>query len=584
MRWGKLLGSLFVVILVGACARQPTPLEEYLQGRVEGPVAYIPDIQVLTIAERVPVNNDGTFQALTPTDGINTLMVVSPESQRPLMLGIFFPEKYYRPGIARFVGVAPVVDAESTALALVLMNPFFVGVSDKSRAEMAEVIVSLPEFQDLVNAIEKAADEDPYRVLDASRHPEIYRMAVDILPRALEARFGTSEIRYRRSGVTIDDSRPWVECPDGTSINFINPTMVYYWADIVQYDFVNAGASCADPAEHYILPKTRFYDLTCVFEDISCVLDLFQVPPEDTPMDNFPPGEAHLVSMYKGFGDYTIGPATCGAKKYAMLANLWQAIKYILTLATSAGNLLPEGHLVVTGLNAIMDESKQAEFKEALHSLDMWTAIDYIMGIVGLFKDQIVSYLADQFGADAADTLLSAASTVLADVFKFASMAYELSSRTGPFFYDLLTVPEYSAYFVDPDGGCLVDGTPIIVKTLPSIISPGGKLVLLGFFFGNDKTAGTVYVGGTEAPVVFDWRETNITVQVPLNVVNNAVYVVVNGKKSNVIRMRIKTSGAAQDEGGGCVMAGEGASVHPLYGLIFLLPGLTILALRRRFR
>lgn len=580
---------IFILIFLSACFREPTPVGDVFAGRVYlSQNVDLEGLRVVNISSVVPVQGDGTFITSLPLQGIETMMVIREGSSKPLLLGIIFPEHLYRPSLHRFFSSYGnvVVDAESTALALVLMNPFFVGVSEKSRAEMAEVIVSLPEFQNLVRVIERTCEEDPYRVLDGSAHPEIFIMATDLLPRALEAKFGTSDIRYRRSGVSVDNSRPWVECTGGSSIKFLNPTMVYYWADIVYYNTQQGGANCANPSTHFILPKTRFYDLTCVFEDISCVLDLFQVPPEDTSMNNFPSG-TNLVAMYKGFGDYTVGVVECGGKGNAMLANIWQSIKYVLALATSWGNLLPEGHLVVTGLNAIFDETKRAEFKEALNTMDMWTIIGYVINIISLFKDQILSYLQNQFGSDAASTFLNAATSILGDIFRFATMAYELTSRTGPYFYDLVSMAEYSAYFVNTSQGCLVDGNPIIMKVFPQNVSPGSKVVISGFFFGTQNSS-KAYIGqcgnaNSEAIAIYSWSDVSAVVKAPLSANGNEVCIINNGKQSNIIRVRFSTPSAVQDSGG-CVYSGKKSESFPLYAFVFFIPALIIPGLKRAFK
>jgi hypothetical protein len=504
----RVLVSLGLIILFSSCGEKGTI---DLAGRTSLPTKLI----VLTPFTEAEVDDSLRFIAEVP-EFVPSVSIVKNSEGETVLLGYTIPDHLAKDGLEEFAYSSKrVIGPRSTAAALVVMNPIFLGVEDRTKIEVLKRVVKSSEFEQLVKKIEDAIKKDGS--ISLSKHEDIYILAAQVVKSVVD----TSEIGEVRGAVTIDRNAPWFETyyNNGvrSGIKFFNPKMVYYWAG------VRTQQNGDEIDHHWLLPKLRIIDLS--IENL-LRFDL-SADPKETVWNNFPCEEAFkLITMYKGFRGYLdlnmfTGPLN--AERRALLANTWQGIKYVLALVTSV-DVLPDGHLVVSGLDYILNPNAQSAYEnlmEAIKSYDIWDIISAVINLISMFKDPIKNYLFSSFGQNVSDSFLSAALGVIGNVAGIAVKVYNLTTQTIPFFYDFIDAPEEVRYWAS---NCAItdSGPPLISFIKPDYVVTGKTLSIWGSSFGEVKGKIKIYfpnsnelVATVDPNLITMWLDTFITFYTP---------------------------------------------------------------------
>ena len=575
----KVLLTVGLILVFSSCGEKGTI---NLAGRTSLPAKLV----VLTPFTEAEVDENLRFIAEVP-EFVPSVSIVKNAEGETVLLGYTIPDHLAKDGLEEFAySNKRIIGPRSTAAALIVMNPIFLGVEDWAKIEVLRRVVKSSDFEKLVDGIEDAIRKDGS--ISLSKHEDIYILSAEIVKSVVES----SEIGEVRGAVTIDYNAPWFETyyNNGvrSGIKFFNPKMVYYWAGVREQQ------NGEEIDHHWLLPKLRIIDLS--IENL-LRFDL-SADPKETIWNDFPCDQQvyKLVSMYKGFRGYLdlnmfIGPLN--AERRALLANTWQGIKYVLALVTSV-SILPDGHLVVLGLDYILNPNAQSAYQnlmEAIKSYDIWDIISAVISLISTFKVPIKDYLFSSFGQDVSDSFLSAALGVIGDIAGIAIKVYNLTTQTIPFFYDFIDAPEEVRYWAL---NCAVtdSGPPLISFIKPNYVVTGKTLSVWGSSFGEAKGNINIYLPNSNEKVavvgpdlITMWLDTFITCYIPNLAAGSYEFTVAKslpgGREIESIKFpfNVVLPGMGPGEGGGgggggCTYTGRhhgGLSPLLILPLIFIL-------------
>jgi len=132
------------------------------------------ELKILTNIQCVSVNDNGLFSAkgaVSIATGGATLIIAVNSAGNPVLLKSFRNDGTNQS--------AP-ISVETTADALVFIEPIFIGLSDSSRNLAREKYLTHSKTTELIKAIESAIKSDPNNPLNAGAHPDIYSLATII--------------------------------------------------------------------------------------------------------------------------------------------------------------------------------------------------------------------------------------------------------------------------------------------------------------------------------------------------------------------------------------------------------------------
>ena len=579
----KVLVSMGLIFLFASCGEKGTI---DLAGKTSLPT----NLVVLTLFTEAEVDSSLRFVTEVP-ESIPSVSIVKNADGEVVLLGYTIPDHLAKDGLEEFAYSSKrVIGPRSTAAALIVMNPLFLGVEDWVKIEVLKRIVKTSDFEKLVRKIEDAIRKDGS--ISLSKHEEIYVLSAEIVKNVVD----TSEIGEIKGAVTIDYNAPWFETyyNNGvrSGIKFFNPKMVYYWAGVREQQ------NGEEIDHHWLLPKLRIIDLS-----IENLLRFeLLADPKETIWDTFPcEGSFKLISMYKGFRgclDLNMFNGPINAERRALLANTWQGIKYVLALVTSV-SILPDGHLVVLGLDYILNPNAQSAYEnlmEAIKSYDIWDIISAVISLISTFKDPIKDYLFSSFGQDVSDSFLSAALGVIGDIAGIAIKVYNLTTQTIPFFFDFIDAPEEVRYWAL---NCAItdSGPPLISFIKPNYVVTGKTLSVWGSSFGEAKGKINIYLPNSNEKVaeigpdlITIWLDTFITCYIPPLAAGSYEFTIAkplpgDGEVEsikfpfNVVLPGMGPGGSGG--GGGCVYTGRNAhGLSPL--LVIPLLFITLYRLRKK--
>nr|WP_321406404.1 hypothetical protein [uncultured Carboxylicivirga sp.] len=118
------------------------------------------------------------------------------------------------------------VNDSTTALGLLLINPYLMGTEQEQRKEYLDQAVKEDKFPLLIKAIVKARKSYPNDPLNIDQQPEIYQMVNDILMSTIEKLASNEpDLKYGEKTLEIIDL-------DNNKVGFKNYRHVFYAADI----------------------------------------------------------------------------------------------------------------------------------------------------------------------------------------------------------------------------------------------------------------------------------------------------------------------------------------------------------------
>jgi len=222
---------LFLIPLVacddgpsGPSAEDPRPIPTvYLSGTLElseGCTVDYSDLKVLSFADSDEISAEGRYRLQVPvTSSHQLLLFVTKEEEESVYICIIDP-----------VSESVISDDSTTALALLLMNPYLLDAESGYRDEFMSSAVTHPEFSSLVSMLQAAYAANARTALSYSSNPLIYQLASQISKETFETLGG----RWTFSGGDWGEVPQVIDAPGG-DIAFVNSRSIFYTAAVYEW-------------------------------------------------------------------------------------------------------------------------------------------------------------------------------------------------------------------------------------------------------------------------------------------------------------------------------------------------------------
>lgn len=557
LRGGLFLVSLAIVTAGFGCAPKGNdkvvivPQAEgsgALALRVPNPSLYR-KLEVQTWMGRYPIQSNGSFQAEFPDLNQDVRFAFVSLKDRPhdaLYYAYYFPPQYETPRLKKFI-YRPgnlLVDGESTALTMVLLNPLLFHSTVEQRALIADRALAHPLFRELVNKIEDLRTLSPETPIRYETTPDLFFLSSRILIETMKqiAEELPDEVpspTYTPQGISYDYDMAYPQNTD-TAFKFINPKMAHYVAGaVVAGDNTNTFV-----AETYIPGKERWLRI-----DISIFppkLKVEVVPPVEVDPEGMNDG-AFIVHIYKGFQfdlPFQTLWNTPPARK-AMVANIYAAWAMMIALAGDITEILVNvfyggvGAKQLGGFIRFIDQ-KLFQYNNQVPVQNLWNVVqtrDRVQTINSMY-DVFVAVLpairqtleerAQQLYGDASGTngTMSQIGTIFSAVWSLVSgggivnAIIDITTQIIPFYYDLFTAHGYSAYPVFNMHIQELPNNPTISRVYPTTVFNGKNASAVGFGFGS--TPGKIFVTGSknggnpyQLDAILSWSPAQILFKMP---------------------------------------------------------------------
>jgi hypothetical protein len=432
-----------ILIVTLACCSEKCPLEPFrdtcgdLYGKVcppEGVELKPYRTGVLSLTGSCGLNCDLSF-CLPALEGTGTgVLVVTVEDTVPVMLSYVFPDFIGLDGNEVPVDLGPElhgvvltssggvkISAASTALALVMLNPFFGGTTVQERVWFASHIARHRLFEDLTADVAESMRAFPKTIFDGDVNPGVYEKVVQIL--------------WDLVCLEVDDERePETRGPHVAPWDL-------YTVDLLNHKFVDYGVTvgpdgAAEPDSVFLLPGRRITGIANPARPDHFVYPL--------------PDGRFTFEFFKGFkgfpAEYRLDPSHPGG--LATMANTEHAIGRVVTMLAGIekGDLpgnLDEG-----------DASFVDALSEAVESGDVGQVVALCLEHVGDNPEDLSGW----FGTTLDD--LGATRHIMAATREIISTNMEYigdsDARFYLHFYESLVYPVHSL----DETVCMVDGYP----------------------------------------------------------------------------------------------------------------------------
>jgi len=178
-------------------------------------------LDVLSFAERVPVDASGAFTVLVPDTDLPQALLVMGGGPSPVLLGWVEPQDG-----------AVVVNCESTARALTLLNPFMTMFSPSDRETVVEEASVHYAWDELVAGVEAVVSSSSVGRISEACEPGVFQMAAGV---ALDV------LVYYPQGL-LPLTSPWLEdVPGSANVACVNPTAIFWGFRFATEDGTESG-------------------------------------------------------------------------------------------------------------------------------------------------------------------------------------------------------------------------------------------------------------------------------------------------------------------------------------------------------
>lgn len=210
---------------------EPPPVSGTVEGQVDEALSSILDFSTLSVVmpgSATSVTGDGAFSTAFhdgATDSLESAIVTVLQGGAPVLFSVAFSDNAAHP-----LGARPTLGARSTALALVLMNPLFIGAHDQARLDIATWALQDAGFSSLVADVETALQNAASTYLDTTTtYTGIYSKAAQIAINIFDAQ-STSTPQKQAVGV------PYLEMVEDNRLRIVNPCNIHFGVGIKHYE------------------------------------------------------------------------------------------------------------------------------------------------------------------------------------------------------------------------------------------------------------------------------------------------------------------------------------------------------------
>lgn len=417
----------------GPGTEDPRPIPTvYLSGTLElseGCTVDYSDLKVLSFADSDEISADGKYRLQVPiTSSQQQLIFVTKEEEEPVYVAIIDP-----------VSESVFGNDSTTALALLLMNPYLLEAETGYRDEFINVAVTHHEFSSLVSMLRSAYSHDARTALSYSVNPQIYQLASDISKETFETLGG----RWT-SGKDEWGEAPQIIDASGTDIAFVNSRSIFYTAAVYEWeeppmtmqDLVTVDCwqglyemSWGWPATYVPIPANTQYDLG----DGYFMVELFRM------------GDA-TYSNPSGWWSTPEGRALALNTARTVLFFIEQYSGYLggynADQAQTLINNLDIPAYLVTDLENAIEEENTLAFVKSYGEL-----VRYVSAIVARWF---------WAGTETSETLvyLDGISVLMSNTCQGFTASGHTTSE-GTFFWDFIHAPDHIVYYVAQEGDSL---------------------------------------------------------------------------------------------------------------------------------
>ncbi len=464
------LAAVFILMLVFSCkdagtntdkppaATSPYELETRT-GQVvlpDGATIAAGDLEVVSSSSTADVNADGSFSVeATKADQYQLLFFRSKTSQKIVLLGVYDP-------------TTQTVSANdsSTALAMILFNPYLLYSTQTDRQNYLEMAKTEDTFAQLVQKLDEAYLADAEKALDYDSNPAIFQLAAQLMKEDMQ---NLSQGGNQLHKAAVSSAPPAIQDVAGTPIQFVNERHVYYAAGIYPNDGAQSDVVSIDRVESIIdyyfgwppyvygQPAVTDYDLGNGYFKVYVTKggDFSTLGQWNTPEGRATTMNAAQMVIY--MIDLIMGHTPLGdPQKFGEYFTLDAGVAYALTSDIVQGNMTQ----MMTDLGDMMKNNSQAV------ALWVWQG----------------------YQADGAQAFMTAASDIFSKVtFVFEILGY--GNEQAPFIWDLIFAQRDVTYYVTQQDGAIVSTEQNDAPAADFTISPPAGVVTTEFTFDASSTS-----------------------------------------------------------------------------------------------
>ncbi len=184
---------------------------------IPGSILKTTDLKVVTFSNTSDLEANGQFSVQTnEAEKYQILFFIAKASKRPVYLGLYNP-----------LTNKVMANDTSTALSLVLFNPYLIYTTQAQRTQYLDAVKKSNKFTQLLTLLKNAHLSNANLVLDYNTNPIIYQIICQLMKEAL------ASLGANGSPITpIASDPPTIKDAPGEDIIFVNPRQIYYAAGI----------------------------------------------------------------------------------------------------------------------------------------------------------------------------------------------------------------------------------------------------------------------------------------------------------------------------------------------------------------
>ncbi len=355
----RVLALLVMGLVLGSCASSvgpsDAPVETIALRRVsgtvalpEGAVADVAEFDVVSIAERAEVGADGTYSVLIPDNDRAQVVAVVDGDGAPALLG-YVPQDET---------TDITIDATSTALSLVMMNPYLLMFSSSDRNEVVAAAQAKATWPDIVAAAEAVVASSSSSRLEGNLEPALMQLASELLIDVLDDHSEPLEPL----------ASPWIEDADGDDIACVNPDPVYYAGRLTTVGGGDTLLFLVDSSRNRVRVTPSWPPVVDAVAATKTYVDL-----GDGTYD---------VAFFRG--SFRTFDATTGDG----LASTWNAARMVTSLVGLLGGVSPEADASALDLDSV----ETGALAGRIGSADTYGFVEGVMGLVSERADLFAAW------------------------------------------------------------------------------------------------------------------------------------------------------------------------------------------------
>ena len=419
------------------------------------------DLKIVSFAEETGIDDQGSFSISANDTNEHQSMIIEDNEGTPVLLALYDPETD-----------TTEASIESTAKALLLLNPQLIGASPEDKTTYLNAIENDSTWNELISEMENAYSGNPATALNFEDNPIIFQLIVELMVIGIEARQANSEpVTDIQTAKFIEagENGPYIDNIESNQVKFLNPKAVWYAAGIYRND--------EELSSIYNIHK----------KDGLLRVDWTWPPkitgdPQETEF--FLHDGSYRVGLEKGLDYSNILDFGTDPVARATALNTYEMIMHTLSLIVAS---LPSPDpskvmdIILQDTSSLIDLSRQIMMEK------YQDAVITAIGILQQHADDI-AYLLWTESKENAGHFVSAMGGFLKDILQVYKVM-EITNTVGPFIYDMVTAESHIDYSFTIQNGVVVSHEINKAPTVEFTSSPSvGTLDTVFEFNAADTT------------------------------------------------------------------------------------------------